>query len=348
MTAPIRYSPDLEQPEPDEAETFAALIEALQSITATTWQDSGTAIRGVHAKGHGLMHGVLTVAGDLPPELAQGLFARAGRYEARVRISTSPGDIMDDHVSAPRGLAIKVLGADGPTEQDFLFVDGPAFPVATPKAFVANLKLLAATTDRVEWLKRAFSATARGLEALIEAAGSKSGTLIGLGGHKLTNPLGETYYSQLPIRYGDHVVKVAAFPVSANLLALTDAPVDLSGKPDGLRAAVAEEIARAGGAWELRVQFNTGTASMPIEDASVVWPEAESPFRTVATLSVPPQSTWDAERVREMDDGMAFSPWHCLDAHRPLGGVMRARKPVYETLQGERSERSGCPFARAA
>lgn len=344
MSTPILYSPALEQPEPDEAETVAALIEALESITAKTWADSGTAVRGVHAKSHGLLHGTLTVADGLPPELAQGLFAQPGSYETRLRISTSPGDIMDDHVSAPRGLAIKVLRAEGEVDQDFLLVDGPAFLAPTPKAFVGSLKLLAATTDRVEWLKRAFSATARGLETLIEAAGSKSGTLTGLGGHKLTHPLGETYYSQVPIRYGDHVAKIAAFPLSANFRALTDAPVDLSGKPDGLREAVAETIAEGGGEWEIRVQLNTGTASMPIEDASVVWPEDESPYRVVATLKVAPQSSWNAERIREIDDGLGFSPWHCIEAHRPLGGVMRARKPVYATLQDERSARSGCPL----
>ena len=347
MPTPIRYSPDLEQPEPDEAETFAALIETMKSITAQTWEDSGAAIRGVHAKGHGLLHGTLTVADGLPPELAQGLFATTGRYDARLRVSTSPGDIMDDHVSTPRGLAIKVLGAGGAGDQDFLLVDGPAFLAPTPKAFVGNLKLLAATTDRVEWLKRAFSATARGLETLIEAAGGASGTLKGLGGHKLSHPLGETFYSQAPIRYGNYVAKVAAVPVSANLVVLKDAPVDLSGEPDGLREAVSEEIAQAGGTWEIRVQLNVGLDTMPIEDASVVWPEAESPFRTVATLTVEPQSSWDEARVREIDESLAFTPWHCLEAHRPLGGVMRARKPVYDALQSERSERSGCPFGRA-
>jgi len=91
---------------------------------------------------------------------------------------------------------------------------------------------------------------------------------------------------------------------------------------------------------------------MPIEDASVAWPEDVSPYVTVARLAAPAQPPWSIDQVHAIDDGLAFSPWHGLVAHRPLGGVNRARKPVYEALQGERSSRSGCPFhegvARAA
>ena len=34
-----------------------------------------------------------------------------------------------------------------------------------------------------------------------------------LGGHPETNILGETFYSQAPIRYGDYLAKVAVAPV---------------------------------------------------------------------------------------------------------------------------------------
>ncbi len=341
--AAVRFTPSVETPAPDEAETIAAIIEQMKIITATTYEDTGHAIRSVHAKAHGLVRGTLTIADGLPPELAQGLFAAPGTFDARVRISTSPGDILDDHISTPRGIAIKVQAPAG--VQDFLLVDGPAFLAPTPKAFLANLKLLAKTTDRFEGLKRAFSAAARGLETVVEATGHKSGVLTGLGGHKLTHPLGETFWSQVPIRYGEYVAKVQAVPVSPNLTALTDAAVDLRDKPDGLREAVVAELARAGGTWEIRVQLCADLDRMPIEDASVEWPEALSPFRTVARLDVPPQASWTPDLIREIDDGAAFTPWHCLEAHRPLGGVMRARQPVYAALQAERSARSGCPFA---
>ncbi len=349
MANAIRYSPALEVPAADEAATFEALVAAMQSISAITWQDSGQAIRAVHAKGLGLLHGELTVLDGLPPELAQGLFAAPGRYQATLRFSTSPGDLIDDAISTPRGVAIKLHDVPGDrlsagTTQDFLMVDGPVFASPNPKGFLGNVKLLAATTDKAEGLKRALSYVLQGVESALEALGGHSGALIALGGHPETNPLGSSYFTQAPIRYGDHVAKLSLAPVSPELTPLTDARVDLSGKPDGLRAALADHFANAGGVWELRAQLNTNLATMPIEDAAIEWPVAESPYVAVARLAVPPQSSWDDALVASIDDGMAFSPWHCLAAHQPLGGVMRARKIVYEALQGERSQRSGCPF----
>jgi hypothetical protein len=38
---------------------------------------------------------------------------------------------------------------------------------------------------------------------------------------------------------------------------------------------------------------------------------------------------------------MSFSPWHELAAHRPLGGIMRARREVYERAARFRAEKNG-------
>ncbi|QYE36264.1 catalase family protein [Polymorphobacter sp. PAMC 29334] len=350
----VRFTPSVETPAADEAETIAGLTEAMESISATTFKDEAKAIRAVHAKSHALLEGELTIFGGLAPELAQGLFAKPGTYKTSIRLSTSPGDLMDDHVSTPRGIAIKIHGVDGDqlsgsatdTTQDFLMVEGPTFAAATPKDFLGTVKMLAATTDKAEGLKRAFSATARGIEALLEAVGSKSGTLVALGGHKLTNPLGETFYTQVPVRYGDYIAKLACVPVGA-LAELKDAKVE-SDHQNFLREAIGKTFANGGGEWEIRVQLCTDLEKMPIEDASVEWPEDASPYVTVARLRAAAQPSWSIDQVHAIDDGLAFSPWHGLAAHQPLGGVMRARKSVYATLQGERSARSGCPFSEEA
>ncbi|WP_159107365.1 hypothetical protein [Azospirillum sp. B506] len=44
---------------------------------------------------------------------AQGLFARAGNCPATLRLSTTPGDILPDNVSTPRGLVVKMPGVSG-------------------------------------------------------------------------------------------------------------------------------------------------------------------------------------------------------------------------------------------
>ena len=103
-------------------------------------------------------------------------------------------------------------------------------------------------------------------------------------------------------------------------------------------------MAHSGGEWEVQVQLCTDLETMPVEDASIAWPEDASPFRTVARLKVAAQPSWSLANKSAIDDGLAFSPWHGLAAHRPLGGIQRVRQPVYFALQAERSARSGCPF----
>ena len=77
---------------------------------------------------------------------------------------------------------------------------------------------------------------------------------------------------------------------------------------------------------------------MPVEDASVEWPEEESPYRPVARLSFPAQEAYSPERRVYFDDGLAFSPAHGLAAHRPLGSIMRARLKAYRPSARWRAE----------
>ncbi len=349
---PLPFEPSFEQIPDDEAHTSEELVKALDSILQTTYADNGHATRSVHAKAHGLLRGHMTVLDDLPEELAQGAFAKPVTLPVAMRFSTNPGDILDDKVSTPRGLAIKIVGVEGPrlpgsegqVTQDFVMQNAKAFTAATPKAFLRTLKLLAKTTDKAPGFKKAFSALLRGVESTIESMGGESGTLKSLGGHPQTHILGESFSSVVPMLYGRYYAKLAVVPVSPGLTALTDAYVDFGGNPDGLREAVSAYFAQQGGTWEVRVQLATDLEKMPIEDASVQWPEELSPYVTVARLEVEPQPAWSSEKIQAMDDGMAFSPWHGLAAHRPLGGVMRVRKPAYEASSGFRAQHNGCPI----
>jgi hypothetical protein len=353
MAAPIPFEPQFETLEDDEAQTSFDLQTTMRSISTKTYEDSGRAWRSVHAKTHGLLLGELTVLADLPEAYAQGLFAQPATYPVVMRLSTTPGDVLPDDVSTPRGMALKVVGVAGPrvggsehdVTQDFVLVNGPVFGAPNARAFLGSAKLLAATTDRAPDFKRLFSAVARGTERALEAVGGASVTIKALGGHPETHPLGETYYSQVPILYGRYMAKVQVAPVSRALTALAGRPVDLAGRPDGLRDAVVEHFARDGGEWELRVQLCTDVDKMPIEDASVEWPEDLSPYVTVARLHAAPQQAYGEERVRRIDEGMQFNPWHALAAHRPLGSIMRVRKAVYAMSKRFRAERNGIEIA---
>jgi hypothetical protein len=353
MTAPIPFEPRFESLEDDEAQTSFDLQTTMRSISTKTYEDSGRALRSVHAKTHGLLVGELTVEAGLPDAYAQGLFAQPGTYPVVMRLSTTPGDVLADDVSTPRGMGIKVVGVEGPrvggsehdVTQDFVLVNGPVFSAPNAQKFLGSAKLLAATTDKAPNLKRLFSALARGAEQAVEAVGGGSVTLKALGGHPETHPLGETYYSQVPILYGRYMAKVQVAPVSPALTALAGSHVDLEDRPDGLRDAVVGHFADEGGQWEVRVQLCTDIDRMPIEDASVEWPEDLSPYVTVARLRAAPQKAYGEELARLVDDGMQFNPWHALAAHRPLGSIMRVRKAVYAMSKRFRAERNGSAIA---
>jgi hypothetical protein len=125
------------------------------------------------------------------------------------------------------------------------------------------------------------------------------------------------------------------------LKALAQASLNVNGVPNGLREAVLDFFGKHGGVWEVRAQLCTDLEHMPIENPAVIWSEEVSPYRRIARNTVKPQLAWSEARSSAVDDGLLFAPWHGLAAHRPLGGIMRVRKAVYEEAKKFRAERNG-------
>ena len=350
-TVPVRYRHDVENVAADEGRTIEGLNETFDTILTTVAEHSGHAVRSVHAKAHGILEGILTVEAGLPPELAQGMFAAPGEHTVYMRMSTNAGDILPDAVSLPRGLAVKVLdvpgerlpGAEG-TTQNFIMVNGKVFQAPTADKFLGSLKLLAKTTDRAEGLKVAASTVLRGVNKVLTAVGIESPTIGALGGAANVDPLGETYYSVTPFRYGDHIAKFSVAPVAPALTALTGNAIDASGRPDAIRETVQSEMKGIDGVWEFRVQLCRDLERQPVEDPTVEWDEDEAPFVKVATIRVRRQDSWEASRVQAVDEGMRFSVWTGIAAHQPLGNINRARNAPYRRSAEFRERFNGCPI----
>jgi len=355
------YTPDLEQIGPDEPQLAEALSETMLSIAYTTYADSAHAIRCVHAKSHALLEAEVDIRDNLPPQLAQGIFAQPGGYQAVMRLSTTPGDILHDSVSAPRGMALKILDVDGTrlpgsensTSQDFVMVNGKVFNSPSAKAFLGSLKLLAATTDRAEGAKKILSKLLRGVESVAEAAGKELTPVKVMGGQPMTHMLGESVYTQVPVRFGQYVAKLGLVPASENLKALIDTKVSVDGDEDVHRHLIEEFFRTQTAVWHLQVQLCTDAAEMPIEDPMALWDEEKSAYVTIATVTARPQESWSEERAGIVDDGMKFSPWNGIGEHQPLGQIMRMRKLAYERSAAFRSKRNPigvseprtCPFS---
>lgn len=346
-----RFDPALEQIDPDEPQVAEALSETMLSIAYKTYADSAHAIRCVHAKSHALLEAEVEIHDNLPPQLAQGIFAHPGTYEAVLRLSTTPGDLLHDSVSAPRGMALKILdvegqrlpGSENSTAQDFVMVNGKVFNSPSGKAFLSNLKLLAATTDRAEGAKKLFSKFLRGVESVAEAVGKELTPVKVMGGQPMTHMLGESVYTQVPVRFGQYIAKLGLVPASENLKALIGKSISVNGDENVHRHLIADFFAHETAVWHLQVQLCTDVSEMPIEDPMALWDEEKSPYITVATVTARPQESWSEERSQTVDDGMKFSPWNGIADHQPLGQIMRMRKLAYERSAAFRSERNPTP-----
>jgi len=355
LTAPVPFTADVETIQEDEAGTVATLNASFDEILQTTNTDYGHAVRAVHAKAHAILEGTLTVDGTLPPELAQGLFATPGTHKAYSRISTNPGDVLDDAIALPRGFALKVLdaagerlpGAEG-TTQDFVMVNGPVFLVPTADKFAGNLKLLAKTTDKAEGAKVALSKVLQVVNGALGAVGLESPKLGNLGGAPQVDPLGETYFSVTPFRYGDYIAKFRLRPLSPALTELTGHKIDTTVSADAIRETVNREMIGIDGEWALEVQLCRDLDKQPVEDPTVEWKETDAPFVQVATLRLPRQNSWDEEKVQEVDETMRFSVWTGLAAHQPLGNINRARRDTYRHSADFRAAANRCPIHEPA
>jgi hypothetical protein len=333
---PIPYTDAIESPHPNESQTFDEIAATMLDIAKKVGERQRHTVRAVHAKSHGLLQAEVTVMEGLPDELRQGLFATPASYPAILRLSTNPGDILSDHISTPRGMAMKIIGVEGEMlpnhagqlTQDFVMVNAKSFAAPNADAFLKSLKQLLPHVDDSEALKQTVSSVAQVAESALELVGTESAALKGFG-HPPTHPLGETFSTVTPIRFGQFVAKLALVPVSQNLTQLTGKPLPHAHNWNALKDAIVAFFATQTAIWELRVQLCTDLEKMPVEDASTQWDESLSPYIAVAQVTVTPQNAYSDARRVFVDELLSFNPWHALAAHRPLGNIMRARFKSY-------------------
>lgn len=320
MTASTTWREIAPADEDARFERYAKQLVALQVRNA----ERGAIGRALHHKSHGVYEATLEIDADVPAHARHGLFAKPARYEALVRYSNGSGKVAADRVGDVRGLAVKVLGVDGTkvlgdaATQDFLAIVSPATPFRTADEFVA-----------VVWAMRSKPLA---LFRLIGALGPRRAislvrTLVASLSAPPVSLASKRFYSALPIQCGPHAVRFAFTPVEP----APAAAEPLSAGADFFREALVARLQRAPIRYALSLQFFVDEARTPIEDSSIDWDEAVSPHVAVGKLVVAQQDATSArgQRLAERAEALAFDPWHALVAHRPLGGMMRARKHAY-------------------
>ena len=347
----LRYSDSVEVPEQDEEALSARIIESMGRVNRANFERHRHATRDAHAKSHGVLVGTLTVNEGLPAHLRQGLFSEPRSYPLVVRFSSAPGDVQSDRIPTQRGMAIKVLGVEGPkvlpehrdeTTQDLLLVNHPVIPFGDVAAYWRAQQFAEQRAGASELSKRVTAGLARGAHHVLNAAGIQNELLKALATPN-THILGQTFHSMAALRFGDYIAKISVAPLSGEVRQFIGRTIDADTQPSALRDLVVAFFREHSAEYELRAQLCTDLARMPVEDASVPWPESVSPWQPVARISLPRQEAFSPERRVYADDVLSFNPWHCIEAHRPLGALMRLRRKAYEESSRFRHEMNAKP-----
>ena len=91
MTEPVKYTPDIEHSVDREEDLTREILAQMGAAQRRAAGEHKHAHRDAHAKSHAVLKATLEVHEGLAPELAQGIFARPGTYEAVARLSSAPG-----------------------------------------------------------------------------------------------------------------------------------------------------------------------------------------------------------------------------------------------------------------
>ena len=329
-----------EQIPPGEAAMTQSIIQT--AVRIVDQHREGTRyLRDAHAKAHGCVKAEVQVLSELSPELRQGVFAEPGKtWQATMRLSNGNAYPQFDSMRDARGMAIKLLDVPGAqlikeqpvrTEQDFVMFNHPNFFVSDVAEYRQNIaaqadgkKALAffPSWDPRSWqVRHLFIA----LATLAPAPASPTQT---------------TYFSVAPYKFGSANAKfrVAPDPASCPSYNLPPQNHDL---PNFLRSALTQQLStdRVPACFVLQIQRQDPSKYMPLEDTSIEWRESDAAFETVARVKIPAQD-FDTPAQNLACDNQSFNPWFGLEEHRPVGGINRLRKAVYEAVSDYRHSRN--------
>src|SRR6516162_102844 len=272
---------------PGEESCTRQIIDELTKFTRENWLPGG-AQRFGNTKTFGVLRGEFSVLPGLPARLRRGLFAQPATYPAWVRFSGpgpyAPPDIED---LGQCSVGIKVMGVPGPKlmdderfTQDLILVSPASF--VTPNV-IENAKLQ-------RWV--------RAKAPLAYAINPGDSHLLHLFMQMLyspmhANPLEVQYYSNVPFLLGEgQAVQYSLKPAESARTKIPARPAE-----NYLRDAMIRTLATGSWTFDFMVQVQTDPHLMPIEDATVKWPEGLSPYVPVARLRLPAQR-FDSDRAR--------------------------------------------------
>jgi hypothetical protein len=369
-----KFDPALESPPAGEDAQIAKSTEVMEALLTKRYKEKPPFRRGVHPKDHGCVEATFAVAEDLAPEYQVGIFRKPGEtYRSAIRFSNASALITPDctpvigpdgkpvmgpdgkpaRAHGSRGMAIKlydVMGSrlvpgDHERTQDFLMINQPFFAFANVEDYLALNEIILKNNEvpnefflRMRSPDPKVAGRARTTFGIIQSI--QSGSANAPFQAPPMSPFDNTYFGAAPFGFGEgRAMRFAAKPVNP-----MTGPVGAAVNDDNyLRDSLGRRMAEAQGKdicfdFQIQVRSTSQLTDLEndIEDACKAWPD---PFVTVARITIPSSQDPASQERMEFCESLFYTPWHGLDEHRPLGGINRLRKDVYE----KSADMRGCP-----
>jgi hypothetical protein len=294
------------------------------------------ALRDAHAQDTGCVRAIFQVDPNIPPELRHGVFATPGReFNAWIRFSNGNSEVLSPRLPDARGMAIKLMGVDGPKllddereTQDFVMANNPSF-------FVDDLLRYKNSLVKFHsggYLRQFLAIRELKLREILRA--------LRVNGTWITNPLFCRYWSMTAYRLGVDAeriaIKFSAKPRTEEKPTLGGWIATLLDPNFSLKKNMQDVLSSRETRFDFLVQRYVDHRT-PVEDTLTEWEESVSPPIHIATVIIPAQDLSSVSRGL-LCENLSFNPWHCLPEHRPLGAVNRVRKTIYREISRHRHE----------
>lgn len=297
---------------------YGAKILAAARRTFQLQQPDGSYPRQVHKTTTALLEAELEIEPPADPAYRHGLFAEAGSYRAKVRLSNS---LFGDNLPDGHGMALKLDGVDGPVlegapsgQHDLVLIDQKIAPFRNAADACAMFQALDGAKEITPrtMMPRSYVMPRLFPPKILWPAVNVS-IRTAFDHFRWPDLMARSYHSVTPYRLGEGTAKFAMKP---------DPKYKAQRGRRPLREKLQACLDRGPAHFSFFVQPRVDPRD-PVDDAGIVW---RSPLLPVGRLVIPPQDV--SARIEE-GDRIAFSPWNALAAHEPVGSINALRRCAY-------------------
>jgi hypothetical protein len=317
-----------EKPLPGETEYLDAIIATFEKQMRGLWKPGGFE-RGGNTKTHGIVRGEFIVHDNLPPAFRHGIYARPQRFPAWVRFS-GPGPYITPDIDDVgfMSISIKLMGVPGAKlmdeEQHTLDMFGVSTPTFVTPDTKANAHLQTWSLKNASIFHFLNFKRPHVLDLIMQALFIKT----------QSSPFEAPYFSCVPYLLGEgQAMQYSVWPKTKKRTPIPRLP--FRPPDDYLRDAMIASLAEGDVELDIRLQLQTDSFRMPIENNAVLWPEKLSPRVTVSTLRLFKQK-FDSPSQMAFAKKLSYK-------HRPLGNQSRARQRMYFELSKLRHTLNAVP-----